>query len=151
MSSGGHPPTVTCRTYTDEYIIAANELADFCYLSLEELFPDLAKSNSYIVYKERKELEEARKRGYIEVALDNLLSYFAKPDFISVDRYARIYGVKDGTTDIFDGEIGRYHGIRIIVKEHIAQDKAIREMAARNARREKRKARKGFQTSLITK
>lgn len=145
MSSGGHPPAVIKpkeRTYTEEYIVAAQELADFCYLSVEELFPDLAVSNSYRLYKEFKELEEAKKRGYIEVNADSFLEYFKKEAFIPVYQYARIYGAKAGITDISDGEIGRYHGIRVIFTDYVAQDKALREMMARNARREKREAKR---------
>lgn len=132
------------RTYNNEYIVAAEELADFCYLSVEELFPDLAVSNSYRLYKEFKELEEAKKRGYIEANADSFLEYLKKEAFITVDQYARIYGAKADITDISDGEIGRYHGIRVIFTDYVAQDKALREMMARNARREKPVEETGF-------
>lgn len=91
-----------------ERIDACKELADFCDLPVEELFPDL------LIQPLQKEsfLDKARRLNReattIRIPREELLHYLELPEFVSLDKYTL------GAV-IMPNEVGRLDGKRVIL------------------------------------
>lgn len=93
-------------TTDDEYITAAEELADFCGYPVEEMFPSLAP---YLSRHNVKRLRQvAPKNRSIRIARENFIDLLNYPEFITLDKYML------GAT-IIPNECGRLYGCRVII------------------------------------
>lgn len=100
-----------------ERIDACKELADFCNLAVEELFPDLLirplQEESFLDKTRRKHKDET----CIRIPREELLDYMKLPVFISLDKYGP-------AAVIMPNEVGRLDGKRVILCDPMPPEQA---------------------------